>query len=47
MIVPLGDGTASLRAVGSPLKFDGYTPAYGLPPLLGEHDAEVLGNRTA
>jgi CoA:oxalate CoA-transferase len=47
MIVPLGDGTASLRAVGSPLKFDGYTPAYGLPPLLGEHDAEVLGNSTA
>jgi crotonobetainyl-CoA:carnitine CoA-transferase CaiB-like acyl-CoA transferase len=47
MIVPLGDGTASLRAVGSPLKFDGYAPTYGLPPLLGEHDAEVLGKSTA
>ncbi len=42
MIVPLGDGTQSLRAVGSALKFDGFTPTFGMPPLLDEHHAEVL-----
>ncbi|MBI5275178.1 MAG: CoA transferase [Burkholderiales bacterium] len=47
MIVPLGDGTQQLRAVGSPLKFDGFTPAYGMPPLLDEHHQEVLGKATA
>jgi len=47
MIVPLGDGTHSMRAVGSALKFDGSTTAYEMPPLLGEHDAEILGRATA
>ncbi len=43
MVVTLGDGTQALRAVASPLKFDGYTPNYGLPPLLNEHRDEVFG----
>jgi CoA:oxalate CoA-transferase len=47
MVVPLGDGEYPLRAVASPLKFDGHTPRYGLPPLLDQHHAEVLGSMTA
>lgn len=43
LVVTLGDGSQALRAVASPLKFDGYTPRYGLPPLLNEHGDEVLG----
>jgi CoA:oxalate CoA-transferase len=43
LVVTLGDGSQALRAVASPLKFDGYTPHYGLPPLLNEHHYEVLG----
>jgi CoA:oxalate CoA-transferase len=43
LVVTLGDGSQPLRAVASPLKFDGYTPRYGLPPLLDEHRDEVLG----
>ena len=43
LVVTLGEGSQGLRAVGSPLKFDGYTPNYGLPPLLNEHVDEVLG----
>lgn len=43
LVVTLGDGSQALRAVASPLKFDGYTPHYGLPPLLNEHGDEVLG----
>jgi CoA:oxalate CoA-transferase len=43
LVVSLGDGSQALRAVASPLKFDGYTPHYGLPPLLNEHGNEVLG----
>jgi CoA:oxalate CoA-transferase len=43
MVVDLPCDTARLRAVGSPIKFSGSTPAYGPPPLLGEHNAEVLG----
>jgi len=47
LVVPLGDGRQKLRAVGSPLKFDGFTPAYGMPPLLDEHHQEVLGKVVA
>jgi crotonobetainyl-CoA:carnitine CoA-transferase CaiB-like acyl-CoA transferase len=36
-------GAAPLRAVGSAVHFDGYTPRYGLPPLLDEHRGELLG----
>ncbi|MFZ3125920.1 MAG: CoA transferase [Acidovorax sp.] len=43
LVVTLGDGSQPLRAVASPLKFDGYTPHYGLPPLLDEHRDEVCG----
>ena len=43
LVVTLGDGSQTLRAVASPLKFDHYTPHYGLPPLLDEHRAEVFG----
>lgn len=43
LVVSLGDGSQALRAVASPLKFDGYTPHYGLPPLLNEHGNEILG----
>lgn len=47
LVVTLGDGSQALRAVASPLKFDGYTPHYGLPPLLDEHHADVLGEVSA
>jgi CoA:oxalate CoA-transferase len=42
LIVALGDGSLPLRAVASPLRFGGFTPTYGLPPLLDEHRDEVL-----
>lgn len=47
LVVPLGGGEYPLRAVASPLKFDGYKPVYGLPPLLDQHHAEVLGRLAA
>lgn len=47
LIVPLGQGEYPLRAVGSPLKFDGFVPGYGLPPLLDEHHQAVLGKTLA
>lgn len=47
MIVPLGDGKQSLRAVGSAVKFEGFTPTYAIPPLLDEHHEAVLGKATA
>jgi CoA:oxalate CoA-transferase len=43
LVVPLGDGSLPLQAIASPIRFDGYTPSYGLPPLLDEHRTEVLG----
>ena len=43
LVVPLGDGETTLRAVGSPIKFDDSTPEYGLPPRLNEHHQAVLG----
>ena len=47
LIVPLGDGEYPLRAVGSPLKFDGFEPRYGMPPLLDEHHAELARKEPA
>lgn len=47
LVVPLGDGDVPLRAIGSAIKFDGFTPAYSLPPLLDEHREAVLGKATA
>jgi crotonobetainyl-CoA:carnitine CoA-transferase CaiB-like acyl-CoA transferase len=42
MIVQLGNETSGLRAIGCPIKFDDFEPAYGLPPLLDEHRVSVL-----
>jgi len=46
LVVPLG-GDATLRAIASPIKFNGYAPGYGLPPLLNEHREQVLGKAVA
>jgi CoA:oxalate CoA-transferase len=47
LVVQLGTAGSGLRAVASPLRFDGYVPRYGLPPLLDEHRAQVLGKACA
>lgn len=47
LVVPLGDGSLPLRAIASPIRFDGYAPTYGFPPLLDEHREEVLGRASA
>ncbi|TFZ02757.1 CoA transferase [Ramlibacter henchirensis] len=47
LVVPLGDAKSGLRAVGAPVKFDGFSPGYGMPPLLDEHHQEVLGKAIA
>jgi crotonobetainyl-CoA:carnitine CoA-transferase CaiB-like acyl-CoA transferase len=39
MIAAPADG---IKSVGNPLKIAGYTPNYRPPPLLGEHDDELL-----
>ena len=46
-MVQLGEGEYPLRAVGSPVKFEGFEPHYGLPPLLDEHHDEVVGKAAA
>ncbi len=43
LVVQLGDGTLPLRAIGNPIRCDGVTTTYGLPPLLGEHNDALLG----
>lgn len=47
LVVPLGDGELPLRAVASPIRFSGYAPSYGLPPLLDQHREEVMGKGPA
>jgi CoA:oxalate CoA-transferase len=47
LVVQLGDEEHGLRAVGSPVKFEGYVPDYGLPPLLDEHHDEVVAKAVA
>jgi crotonobetainyl-CoA:carnitine CoA-transferase CaiB-like acyl-CoA transferase len=47
LVVPLGGEASGLRAVGAPVKFEGFAPGYGLPPLLNEHHDEVLGKAIA
>jgi crotonobetainyl-CoA:carnitine CoA-transferase CaiB-like acyl-CoA transferase len=42
LVVSLGDGSLPLRAVASPIRIDGHTPAYGLPPLLDQHHKQIL-----
>lgn len=43
LVVPLGEGEFPLRGIASPLRFEGYSPSYGLPPLLNQHHDAVLG----
>jgi len=45
LVVSLGDGNGDqpLRAVASPVRFGGFTPSYGLPPLLDQHRDEIMG----
>lgn len=43
LVVPLGDGSLPLQAVACPIRFQGFAPTYGLPPLLDEHGDAVLG----
>jgi len=43
LVVTLGDGSLPLQAVACPIRFQGYAPTYGLPPLLDEHGDAVLG----
>ena len=40
LVVPLGDGRLALRGVASPIRFDDFSPAYGMPPLLNEHGGD-------
>lgn len=47
LVISLGDATAVLRAIGMPLRFDGLSPHYRMPPLLNEHRDEVLGKASA
>lgn len=47
LVVPLGDTHSGLRAVASPVRFDGEVPDYRLPPLLDQHHAEVLSGAPA
>ncbi|MNE76007.1 hypothetical protein D3C80_1722170 [compost metagenome] len=46
LVVPLGDGSLPLQAVACPIRFQGFAPTYGLPPLLDEHGDAVLGRVT-
>jgi len=47
LVVPLGDGSLPLRGVASPIRFPGFHPEYGLPPLLDEHRDEILAKAVA
>ena len=42
MIATIECGGATLRAVGNPIRIDGMQQKYGPPPLLGEHNAELM-----
>jgi len=46
MVINLPGTEGSLRAIGSPIKFDSLEPVYGAPPLLGEHNAQLDQWRT-
>ncbi|SCK19159.1 Crotonobetainyl-CoA:carnitine CoA-transferase CaiB [Variovorax sp. HW608] len=47
LIVPLGGSDSGLRAVASPVRFSGYVPKYGLPPLLDEHHDQIASGAPA
>ena len=44
MVVDLPCDGVRLRAVGAAIKGDGVSPAFGEPPLLGQHNTELLGD---
>ncbi len=44
-VIPTPDGP--LRVVGNPIKFSDHDQTYAPPPLLGEHNNEVLGGPVA
>jgi crotonobetainyl-CoA:carnitine CoA-transferase CaiB-like acyl-CoA transferase len=39
-VIPTPDGP--LRVLGSPIKFIGQQASYSPPPMLGEHNSEIL-----
>jgi LAO/AO transport system ATPase len=41
MVVDIECNGATVRAVGNPIRIEGEKPAYGPPPLLGEHNAAM------
>lgn len=43
LVVELDHCEPPLKAVASPIRFEGYEPHYGAPPLLDEHRGEILG----
>jgi len=47
MVVAIEAGGVTIRAVGNPIRLPGTAQAYGLPPLLGEHNAELLQGRSS
>ncbi|MBI1965682.1 MAG: methylmalonyl Co-A mutase-associated GTPase MeaB [Betaproteobacteria bacterium] len=47
MIVEIGCAGGTIRAVGNPVKITGMRQEYRPPPLLGEHNAALLGERRA
>ncbi len=42
MIATINTPDGDIRVVGSPIKFTGYNTSYLAPPLLGEHNEELL-----
>lgn len=47
MLVSIEAGGATIRAVGNPIRIAGAPQAYGPPPRLGEHNAELLQARSS
>jgi len=47
MVVAIEAGGATIRAVGNPIRLPGTAQAYGPPPRLGEHNAELLQRRSS
>ena len=47
MVVGIEVEGATIRAVGNPIRIAGTAQAYGAPPRLGEHNAELLRARSS
>ncbi len=43
MVAEIDTPDGRIRAVGNPIKLAGVPDRFGMPPLLGEHNAELLG----